>query len=1309
MDSIKSQMEVLSEDLSGNVNYVSWRFKLNLTLKSKDVKAWIKQDLEAQTVIGFNVSSGIAIKIANCHSSQQMLDKLHALYGKKSELTIEGLQRQFFSYQYDVSKSVIGNCLAIQQYAEDLIAEGEDVKESWIMTRILGMLPPKLHHFRTAWDNVTGADKNLNTMFERLRLEEDRLSEYSNVTESFSQNALVSHATNGKSTLKGRSDGNTNGECFKCGKMGHIKKFCRNKPCAKYLEFCKKNYSCNNCHQKGHFAKECHRQSYRSSEEPSRNPSRGDSSRRALITTSLTSADMSNINSQELSCELWYQDCAASQHMTSHREWLKNYIKLDDPKIVVIGDATRLEGIGVGDVDLEAFNGKEWYKIVLKNVLHVPKMTFNLFSVTQLLDKHYIQCADANQSIFKTFDGKDIVAVAQRDGSLFKMMFRQENICLMSLSIKTWHERLGHQNIKYVRDVLKRDKIKFIDDWNDYVCPGCVYGKQHRISHPINKKTTEKPLDLIHVDLCEMNMKSLGGAKYFLLFKDDFTHFRTVYFLKTKDEAASKLDVFLNQVENQFERRVKCLRSDNGTEIRNAKTKELLEKLGVFHSKSSAYTPQQNGRIEREMRTVVESARSAIHGRKLNENLWAEAVNYAVFTLNQSGTSTLSGKSPADLWYGRRLDLKQLKSFGCDCYVLLQEHQRAKTEKKSKKGIFVGYNFDAPSYRVYIPQEHDVVSSCNVVFDETSNISEIETSLKNQESRQTEEEDISSETESLESDTNEENPDDMLLPTSTVVLRNRRTIKPPTRYKDYVMDDFQNEENLHTALIGEIENISVSEALENRNWYKAMEEEFDSLIKMKTWNLVQPPENVKPLTCRWIFRQKQDGKFKARLVVRGFEQKQGFDYFETFSPVARHVSVRLILSLASSNHMKLKTFDVKTAFLYGDLREDIYMYQPEGFDDGTHRICKLNKSLYGLKQAPRNWNEKFSMFLMSIGLDNTDDDPCIYYTKDKSIIIALFVDDGLIAGKIESDMINILNRLKLEFEITFNDASSGNLSYLGMQICCNGNKIFVNQSIYTETILKRFNFEEVSIVSTPMEKGMITSEENYVGNRFLDKTVPYREAIGSLLYLATISRPDISFAVNYLSRFNNKPKVVHWKMIKRVFQYLRGTVNNGIMFDGDTNLLAYTDSDYGGDSETGHSTSGVLILRGGPIVWYAQKQRLVATSTAEAEYRAAVSSIDDICWIRRIGQELGFVNIDEPTTLCVDNRSAIHMLQNVCDGKVTKGKKHVEISRKFIQEHIGKTINLKHVKSCDQLADILTKPLSRKTFQELKLKIIKEE
>lgn len=1343
MDMVKSQLEMLKEDSEGNVNYESWRFKLDLTLKSKKifniatgielrpegaetteaVSTWVTKDLEAQTLIGLNCSSSIAKRIAKSTSSYGMLSKLNTLYGKKSDATVAGLQRQFFEYKYNDKKSVIENCMQIQDYADSLTAEGENVKESWIMQKILGILPSRLHHFRTAWDNVTGVDRSLTNLFDRLRLEEDRLGENES-SKSASSSAFITKRVN--KTVKSNSQKGTTVECFKCGNKGHVKSQCEGKPCAKYIEYCKNTYGCNLCKNKGHFARDCPNKNSNQSQSKS---NQNNAPKRCLINISLSAASSNKALEREFENN-WYQDCAATQHMSFHREWFTNYVELEEPVMVVIGDATELEGIGIGDIELEAFDGENWIEVILKQVLHTPKMPFNLLSVSKILDKGYEQTADAETSVFKDANGQ-IGAMAVREGNLFKMKFRRQKSesCLISSSLRKWHEKFAHQNIGYVREILKQNGIKYQDDWNDFVCPGCTYGKQHRVSHPLNPKTSLRTLDLIHVDLCEMNIYSLGGAKYFLLFKDDYSRFKTVYFLKNKSEAPRILENFLNLVQNQFERKVKSLRSDNGTEIKNCDTKEILDTLGIFHSKSSTYTPQQNGRIEREMRTVVEAARSVIHAHDLNENLWGEAVNYVVFTLNQTGTSSVKGKSPVELWFGRKMDVCKLRAFGSVCYVFIEDHKRAKTQKKSKKGIFVGYDLDSPGFRVFFEDTQDVNSSSNVVFDESTNIESfteleipftpdknlltepvISPSLELSEYDSCENEKSFDENSSTDSNYNPPgrvenvNADVRNSPRN---LRDRQKLKPPVRFR--YNDNSALIMQIKSALFGEVTDLSVTEALKDLNWKEAIFEEYQALIDMETWTLTERPQNVKPLTCRWVFTMKDNGKYKARLVVRGFEQKEGRDYFDVFSPVARRMSVRLILSIAASENMKLMTFDVKTAFLHGDLEEEIYMYQPEGFDDKTGRICKLQKSLYGLKQAPKCWNKKFSQFLENLDFLSSDDDPCVYYNIDRSIMIVLHVDDGLMVGKSESNMLKILEKLNDKFKSTYDTGRGKKFSYLGMQVVIQENGIFIHQSKYVDKILERFKLYDSNVAYTPYEPGMLTDPNSFLNDKPLASSKTYREAIGSLLYLATISRPDISFPVNYLSRFNNNPMTSHWKMVKRIFQYIKGTTKFGIFFDGDRKFIAYSDSDYGGDLMTRQSTSGVLIFRGGPLVWLTQKQHTVANSTAEAEYRAAVLTIDEICWLRRLASELNQLDVNKPTVLYVDNQSALQMLQNTHEGKITKGKKHIEISRKFIQQHIGSTIKLEHVKSADQLADLLTKPLSRKVFERLRCKIIKEE
>lgn len=305
--------------------------------------------------------------------------------------------------------------------------------------------------------------------------------------------------------------------------------------------------------------------------------------------------------------------------MSSRKELFVNYKNLKNPTNVTMSNGMELKVIGKGDIELEAFDGQCWSVIILKDVLSIPDMPFNLFSVGSVLDKGYIQSANSEVSIFKDSSGI-IVATAVRESKVWRIEFRvpsANDMCFMKMSLKRWHERLAHQNVRYIRNTLKRNKIKYGDNWDDYVCEGCIYGKHHRVSHRLNPKVSENRLDLIHVDLCEMDVYSLGGAKYFLLFKDDYTHYRNIYFLKNKSDAPEKLDVYLKLVENQ----VKRPRSDHGTEIKNGSTKELLEQLGVFHTKSSIHTPRQNGRVERENRTVVETARTVIYAKGLDERL----------------------------------------------------------------------------------------------------------------------------------------------------------------------------------------------------------------------------------------------------------------------------------------------------------------------------------------------------------------------------------------------------------------------------------------------------------------------------------------------------------------------------------------------------------------------------------------------------------------------------------------------------------------------------------------------------------------
>lgn len=457
------------------------------------------------------------------------------------------------------------------------------------------------------------------------------------------------------------------------------------------------------------------------------------------------------------------------------------------------------------------------------------------------------------------------------------------------------------------------------------------------------------------------------------------------------------------------------------------------------------------------------------------------------------------------------------------------------------------------------------------------------------------------------------------------------------------------------------------ESTEKEEWAKAMREEYDSLMKNKTWTLVDRPLNESVVTNRWIFKKKMniDGsveRFKARLVARGFTQEYGVNYYETFSPVVRFTSIRIMLAIAGDRKMKMKQFDVRTAFLNRDLNETVYMEQPKGFEDGTNRVCKLNKSLYGLKQASRCWNRKFKHFIEVFGFVACTSDPCVFISKknNKLIILAIHVDDELVIADSEDIIQMVMEHLGKQFEIKEMNVDC----FLGLQIEQGSDgSIFVHQKTYTQRVLSKFQMNDCNSVSIP-------SDPNQAMHEFDESETsvcPYRELVGSLMYLAVATRPDISYAVGLVSRFLEKPTIVHENAVKRIMKYLKGTVDHGILYsgNGNGNLLGYSDADYAGDIMTRRSTSGFAFMYGNGIVsWCSERQKSVSLSTTESEYIAASNAIKELVWLKRILEEM-LSNEVEDVKFYMDNQSAIRLVKNP---EFHKRSKHIDIRYHFIRE-----------------------------------------
>ncbi|KAI3819665.1 hypothetical protein L1987_13511 [Smallanthus sonchifolius] len=481
-----------------------------------------------------------------------------------------------------------------------------------------------------------------------------------------------------------------------------------------------------------------------------------------------------------------------------------------------------------------------------------------------------------------------------------------------------------------------------------------------------------------------------------------------------------------------------------------------------------------------------------------------------------------------------------------------------------------------------------------------------------------------------------------------------------------------------------------------------MQEELLQFKRQDVWKLVDLPPGQIAIGTRWVFRNKQDErgivvKNKARLVAQGYTQEEGIDYDEVFAPVARLEAIQIFLAYAASKNFMIYQMDVKSAFLYGKIGEEVYVKQPPGFVDPAHpnKVLKLDKALYGLHQAPRAWYETLSGYLLSNNFRRGAIDQTLFI-KDEGgeiLLVQIYVDD-IIFGSTRK-------KLCKDFEVLmhskFEMSSMGELNFfLGLQVKQVPNGIFISQSKYVKSILERFKMADCSAARTPMQVHNQLSPDKEGQDTDQHQ---YRAMIGSLMYL-TASRPDIMFAVCLCARFQAAPKVSHLQAVKRILRYLKGAPKHGLWYpkNGNVNLYAYTDSDYGGCNLDKKSTYGGCQFLGGRLIsWQCKKQTCVSTSTAEAEYIAASSCCAQVILIQNQMLDYGMTFMQTP--IHIDNMSAISITNNPVQHSKTK---HIDIRYHFIRDQVEKKrIVLSKVHTNEQYADLFTKPFDEARFRYL--------
>lgn len=776
-------------------------------------------------------------------------------------------------------------------------------------------------------------------------------------------------------------------------------------------------------------------------------------------------------------------------------------------------------------------------------------------------------------------------------------------------------------------------------------------------------------------------------------------------------------------VENQSGRKIKKLRTDNGLEFCSNEFDGSCKNMGIGRHKTVPKTPQQNGVAERMNRTILERVRCMLILSGLPKMFWAEASVTACYLINRCPSAAIDFKTPIEARTGKNAKYDHLRTFGCVCYAHMKQD---KLDPRARKCIFLGYPEGVKGYKLMSiePGNHQrFFISRDVKFDEEKVYKDViksKMSVENSESMQfqveleadkrdqaamehdlTEGEELTDE----EMHTQEEEHSEYLLTRD----RQRRQIRPPDR--------FGFADIVHYALVvaeneGD-EPLTYEDAMKSENredWKRAMYEEMESLQKNDTWILIMKPTGQRLVGCRWIFKYKEGiqgvekARFKARLVARGFTQREGIDYNEIFSPVVKHTSIRMLLSLVATEDLELEQLDVKTAFLHGDLEEDICMSQPRGFEvqGKEDHVCLLKKSLYGLKQSPRQWYKKFDEFVLKIGFKRSAYDSCVYVRRSKALVyLLLYVDDMLIASKDSGE----INKVKLLLSKEFDMKDLGPArKILGIEIVRDKNKrvLKLSQGGYINKVLKKYGFIEVKTVSTPMgqhfklshDQAPRSDEENEIMSK-----IPYTSVVGSIMYIMVCTRPDLSHAVSIVSRYMSDPGTEHWNAVKWIVRYLKGTSNSGLIYgkaSEGSGVIGFVDSDYAGDLDSRRSQTGfVFQLNNCTISWKANLQSVVALSTTEAEYMASTKAVKEAIWLKGLSREFGVDQQSVP--LMCDSQSALHLSKNQVFHERTK---HIDVRLHFIRDIISEgKVNLQKISTEDNPADMLTKALTIAKFK----------
>ena len=1104
---------------------------------------------------------------------------------------------------------------------------------------------------------------------------------------------------------------------------------------------------CTYCHRNGHSVDQCHTKFWDDGHKSKNVPQTNRPG------TSATNTNTNSANRQARSVVLkctnrlpngnsWIIDSGCTSHATNDDSNLIHPVQKSAVFEAAGGSPIISEKMGGTIINLN--NG---HKLQLSNVAF-GNFNSNLLSVQKLFEDGYSIIFDGeSENPTVTIRKGDFVTEASRNDDGLWVLINQPVHKMFNL----WHHRLGHPG----KTILDRVHFNHPEVDNKLGnCHECCQNKSIASSHKLPMIYKDVGVfEFLHIDLWESPTLSVSGCKYGMLIVDHFSRFCFGIPLKSKSDAAEAIIDFINYRQRRHKRVVRFIRTDCGREFVNSTLDDFCLENGIEHETTVGYAPEQNGIVERMNRTVFGTVRTLLNSANVPHYYWAETMITAICLINIWIRD--DGLSPYEKFFDKKPTYNHLRTFGCVAYGHIPKGKRVtKLDPTSKRLLFLGYTKSPAMYRLLDPTDHEVYIMHDVKFVE--NEMYFSSDSTNQSSYHHSSDSSSSTGESLSSalvhfnsitsdnETNtstqqsdnildsSDNNDISVLPSTSsqssfFPSSSSTSIMSPSSSpsssstlidqhdSDYNPDDdfsdtrsslsFDNDEqpvqrqlsrenrgvppirfgfkcvNSHVIPATYAEALGMPDA---DKWREAIHAEIDQLQKYKVFAKVPHDDSIRPIPTKWIFTRKRTGKYKARLVACGYRQQLGVDYNDTASPTPDRSLTNIVLSWAKTCRYKVRQLDVRTAFLNAPLDEPVYVRPPPGF--GGSGLLKLEKALYGLKQSPLQWYRTIANHLQSIGFVRCTTDRCLFKRNDT--ILLLYVDDIIVTGKSESDIDSLIDELDIKFEIT----DLGNVNdYLGISIVEFHDRFELSQSKYISKVLEEFNMTNCHSAKVPM-----SSLYEYDDNEPVDNSLPVQKLIGCLLYIANRTRPDICFAVNWLSRYMSKPTGSLFKACKQILRYLAGTIDSTLVCgELSCDLELYTDSSFG-QGTTRHSTSGIFVKCGNSsLFWRSMKQRKISVSSCEAESKALLDGYKTIIPILEIFEFIGFHVF---LKFKCDNQSTIHIFKG---GQMKKSRSFDIEIKKLVEIFEQTKYTIEYVETAWQLADMLTKPLSFVSFKNL--------